>query len=186
MASSCNEPATPSFAPEVVIAAPAVLAADAGRGILSCAHNLAGTEAATSRVPAEPVAPMRAVCSCRPVFWHPPLELAGALCVAAGGHRDLCWSQSRSADPDQRGNWRDFLALIVLGLAVDLRWLEPAWPAGLTAMAKILLLDAGIFGFLAVRRLDGVGFDLRLRRSRSRASDCASSASMRRLQSSSV
>ena len=52
--------------------------------------------------------------------------------------------------------------LLALGLAVDLRWLEPAWPRGLAALGKILLLDAGIFGFLVVRKLDGVGFDLRL------------------------
>jgi membrane protease YdiL (CAAX protease family) len=72
-------------------------------------------------------------------------------------------SQARGADADLRGNWRDFLVLVVLGLAVDLRWFEPAWPRGSTAFGKMLLLDAGIFGFLAVRRLDGVGFDLRLK-----------------------
>jgi hypothetical protein len=70
--------------------------------------------------------------------------------------------QARSDDPEHDGNWRDFAVLLVLGLAVDLRWLEPAWPPGLTALGKILLLDAGIFGFLVVRRLQGVGFDLRL------------------------
>jgi uncharacterized protein len=70
--------------------------------------------------------------------------------------------QARSEDTEQRGNWRDFVVMLVLGLAVDLRWLEPAWPRGLTALGKILLLDAGIFGFLVVRRLEGVGFDLRL------------------------
>ena len=72
--------------------------------------------------------------------------------------------QARSEDPKCRGNWRDFAVLLVLGLAVDLRWLEPAWPHGLSALGKILLLDAGIFGFLVVRRVDGVGFDLRLTR----------------------
>ena len=71
--------------------------------------------------------------------------------------------QARSEDPEQRGNWRDYTVLLVLGLAVDLRWLEPAWPRGLAAVGKMLLLDAGIFGFLVVRRLEGVGFDLRLR-----------------------
>lgn len=71
--------------------------------------------------------------------------------------------RARRADPMQRGNWRDFLVLAVIGLAVDLRWFEPAWPAHLTVFNKVLLLDAGIYGFLAVRRLDGVGFDLRLR-----------------------
>jgi CAAX protease family protein len=67
------------------------------------------------------------------------------------------------ADPAQHGDWRDFLVLFVLGLAVDLRWFEPAWPAHLAVFNKMLLLDAGIYGFLAVRRLEGVGFDLRLR-----------------------
>jgi membrane protease YdiL (CAAX protease family) len=67
------------------------------------------------------------------------------------------------ADTTQRGNWRDFLVLAVLGLAVDLRWFEPGWPPHLAVFNKMLLLDAGIYGFLAVRRLEGVGFDLRLR-----------------------
>jgi len=70
--------------------------------------------------------------------------------------------QARDEDARGRGNWRDFVVLLVLGLAVDLRWLEPAWPRGLAALGKILLLDAGIFGFVVVRRLEGVGFDLRL------------------------
>jgi membrane protease YdiL (CAAX protease family) len=67
------------------------------------------------------------------------------------------------ADTAQQGDWRDFLVLAVLGLAVDLRWFEPAWPPHLAVFNKMLLLDAGIYGFLAVRRLQGVGFDLRLR-----------------------
>jgi membrane protease YdiL (CAAX protease family) len=66
-------------------------------------------------------------------------------------------------DPTQRGDWRDFLVLVVLGLAVDLRWFELAWPPRLAVFNKMLLLDAGIYGFLAIRRLEGVGFDLRLR-----------------------
>jgi uncharacterized protein len=71
--------------------------------------------------------------------------------------------QARIADPDQRGNWRDFLVLGILGLAVDLRWFERAWPAHLAVFNKIILLDAGIYAFLAIRQLDGVGFNLRLR-----------------------
>jgi membrane protease YdiL (CAAX protease family) len=59
--------------------------------------------------------------------------------------------------------WPEFLILAVLGLAVDLRWFESAWPAHLAVFNKVLLLDAGIYGFVAVRNLDGVGFDLRLR-----------------------
>ncbi len=72
-------------------------------------------------------------------------------------------SQAAEADPDRLGNWRDALVLAVLGLAVDLRWLEHAWPAHLAAFGKFLLLDAGIYAFLGIRQLDGVGFDLRLR-----------------------
>jgi membrane protease YdiL (CAAX protease family) len=63
----------------------------------------------------------------------------------------------------QRGNWRDFLVLAALGLAVDLRWFEGAWPAHLAIFNKMLLLDAGIYGFIALRQLEGTGFDLRLR-----------------------
>ena len=74
----------------------------------------------------------------------------------------LLWHSAR-ADISNRGNWRDFFVLAVLGLAVDLRWFEVAWPAHLAIFNKILLLDAGIYAFLAIRELDGVGFDLRLR-----------------------
>ena len=73
----------------------------------------------------------------------------------------LAWAVR--ADPEQSGDWREFVVLLVLGLAVDLRWFEPAWPHGLAVFNKVLLLDAGIWGFGAVRRLSGVGFDLRLR-----------------------
>lgn len=65
--------------------------------------------------------------------------------------------------PAQRGNWRDFAILAALGLAVDLRWFERAWPAHMSVFNKILLLDAGIYGFVLIRRLEGTGFDLRLR-----------------------
>ncbi len=83
----------------------------------------------------------------------------------------IAWmtKQAAESDPEQNGNWRDYLLLAGLGLAVDLRWLEPAWPNGLTAMGKMLLVDAGIYGFLGVRRLRGVGFDIRLRLSDLRA-----------------
>lgn len=71
--------------------------------------------------------------------------------------------QARRVDPGQRGNWRDLLVLAALGLAVDLRWFEPAWPPHLAIFNKILLLDAGIYALLMIRQLNGVGFDLRLR-----------------------
>jgi len=85
--------------------------------------------------------------------------LYALLPVAVAG---LLWD-ARRVDADQRGNWRYFLVLAVLGLAVDLRWFEGAWPEHLAIFNKMLLLDAGIYGFIAVRQLEGTGFDLRLR-----------------------
>lgn len=75
----------------------------------------------------------------------------------------LLLGQAARVDAAQHGNWRDFLVLVVLGVAVDLRWFESAWPAHLAVFNKILLLDAGIYGFVLIRQLRGTGFDLRLR-----------------------
>lgn len=66
-------------------------------------------------------------------------------------------------DPGQRGHLLDVLVLIPLGLAVDFRWLETAWPHKLGLLGKLTLLDAGLYAFLAVRCLTAVGFDLRFR-----------------------
>lgn len=77
----------------------------------------------------------------------------------------IAWllGQAAVADPEQRGNWRDALILLTLGLAVDLRWLDGAWPAGLRGLGNLLLLDAGLYGFLGIRRLSGTGFDFHFR-----------------------
>ena len=74
----------------------------------------------------------------------------------------LLW-HARQSDPQQRGDWRDLVILLILGLAVDLRWFEPAWPAHLGPINKLILLDSGIYGFLVIRQLTDVGFDLGLR-----------------------
>jgi uncharacterized protein len=77
----------------------------------------------------------------------------------------LAWllEEARVADPAQRGDWRDALILLTLGLVVDLRWFDSAWPSGQRGLGNLLLVDAGLYGFLAVRRLSGTGFDFRLR-----------------------
>jgi membrane protease YdiL (CAAX protease family) len=74
----------------------------------------------------------------------------------------LLLHQARQVDPNQTGNWRDYLVFLTLGLAVDLRWFEPAWPPHLAVFNKMILLNAGIYGFLFIRELNGVGFDLHL------------------------
>jgi hypothetical protein len=70
--------------------------------------------------------------------------------------------QAAAADPEQCGNWRDAIILLVLGLAVDLRWFDGAWPGGLRALNELLLVDIGLYGFLAIRQLSGTGFDFHL------------------------
>jgi len=74
----------------------------------------------------------------------------------------LLWQASR-VDTSQRGNWRDYLVVAFLGLTIDLHWFTGAWPVQLAFLNKILLVNAGIYGILLMRRLDGVGFDLRVR-----------------------
>ena len=85
------------------------------------------------------------------VYTFLPVAMAGLLAQAA------------DADPEQRGNWRDALILLTLGLTVDLRWFDAAWPAGLRGLGNLLLVDAGLYGFLGIRRLSATGFDFHLR-----------------------
>jgi membrane protease YdiL (CAAX protease family) len=77
----------------------------------------------------------------------------------------IAWLLMRAAaaDAEQRGDWRDALLLLLLGLAVDLRWFDRAWPSGLRALNELFLVDAGLYGFLAIRQLSGTGFDFHLR-----------------------
>jgi membrane protease YdiL (CAAX protease family) len=77
----------------------------------------------------------------------------------------IAWLLGRAAiaDPEQRGNWRDAIVLLTVGLAVDLRLFERAWPDGLTSLGKLLLVDAALYGFVVIRQLDGTGFDFHFR-----------------------
>jgi uncharacterized protein len=86
-------------------------------------------------------------------------------CLYLGLPVVMAWLLERAAeaDPGQRGNWRDGLILLALGLAVDLRWFDAAWPQGQRGLGNLLLVDAGLYGFLAIRRLSGTGFDFHFR-----------------------
>jgi len=77
----------------------------------------------------------------------------------------IAWllSQAAAIDPEQRGNWRDAIILATLGLVVDLRWFDVAWPPGLRGLGNLLLVDVGVYGFLAIRQLSGTGFDFHFR-----------------------
>lgn len=70
---------------------------------------------------------------------------------------------ARFAPANERMIWPQLIILAVLGLSVDLRWFERAWPPHLAIFNKVLLLDAGIYAFVALRPIPGTGFDLRLR-----------------------
>ncbi|MGA9799603.1 MAG: CPBP family intramembrane glutamic endopeptidase [Terriglobales bacterium] len=60
--------------------------------------------------------------------------------------------------------WQDVVALAVVGLPVEFGWIRGSFPQpGLTALPKILLVDAALYAFLVVRRLEGVGYDFRVR-----------------------
>jgi membrane protease YdiL (CAAX protease family) len=67
----------------------------------------------------------------------------------------------RHATPDTPG-WRDWLVLAILGISVDLRFFDQAFPLpGLNGMAKLLFVDAGLYGYLIIRPIGGVGFEFR-------------------------
>ncbi len=70
----------------------------------------------------------------------------------------LLWHASQR-DPEQAGDWRDLVVLAVLAWAVEFHLLEPMWPPHLGSFNRLLLLDAGLYGFLVIRQLSGVGFN---------------------------
>jgi uncharacterized protein len=110
-------------------------------------------------LPALLVAPYAMVSISQHVFRWEWFALYAALPVA------IAWllAQAAAIDAEQRGNWRDALILLVLGLAVDLRWFDQAWPSGLRALNELLLVDAGLYAFLAIRQLSGTGFNFHLK-----------------------
>ena len=110
-------------------------------------------------VPALLVAPYAMVSISAHIFQWSWLALYMLLPVAIAG----LLMRAAAVDPEQRGDWRDAFILLLFGLAVDLRWFDSAWPAGLRALNELFLVDAGVYGFLAIRRLHGVGFDFHLK-----------------------
>ena len=111
--------------------------------------------AARVALPAMLVAPYVVIAASQHMFRWDWFALYAGLPVA------MAWLMTRAAvaDPQQDGNWRDAVILLTLGLAVDLRWFDSAWPAGLRGLNNLLLVDAGLYAFLAIRRLSGTGFD---------------------------
>jgi hypothetical protein len=137
--------------------APAVLFAFAAQKV---AHTLGRWPVAVRvSLPALLAAPYAMVSVSALMFRWAWFALYAALPVA------IAWLLLRaaSADAKQRGNWRDAFILLLVGLAVDLRWFDGAWPPGLRALNELFLVDAGLYGFLAIRQLSGTGFDFRFK-----------------------
>lgn len=63
----------------------------------------------------------------------------------------------------QKLSCQDLIALAAIGLPVEFHWLARSFHPGLSALPKLLLVDAGLYAFLVVRRLEGVGYDFRAR-----------------------
>jgi membrane protease YdiL (CAAX protease family) len=61
-------------------------------------------------------------------------------------------------------HWCDWAALALLAFAVELPYFRDAWRAhGLSGASKLLFVDTGLFGFMVIRPIGGVGFHLRPR-----------------------
>ena len=60
--------------------------------------------------------------------------------------------------------WQDALALATVGLPIEFNLLHGAFPHdGLNSLPKLLMVDAALYAFLIVRRLEDVGYDFRPR-----------------------
>lgn len=84
----------------------------------------------------------------------------GFLLICVVGAALLEWARRQHGTT--RGGWQDFVVLAALGLSVDLRAFELAWPyPGMSGMSKLVLVDLALYGYLVIRQLDGIGYDLR-------------------------
>jgi membrane protease YdiL (CAAX protease family) len=58
----------------------------------------------------------------------------------------------------------DWAVLAVLGISVDLGFFKSSFPvAGLSSLPKLLFVDVGLYGYLVLRPLEGIGYDFRPR-----------------------
>jgi membrane protease YdiL (CAAX protease family) len=56
--------------------------------------------------------------------------------------------------------WQDVTVLAIVGIPVELHWIDRSFPhPGLTSLPKLLLVDSALYAFLVVRQLEHVGYD---------------------------
>lgn len=89
-----------------------------------------------------------------------PRIAAGFVAIVVGSALLLDWAGRQHGTA--RGGWQDLVVLACLGLSVDLRWFQLAWPHPVIgSLSKLLLVDLALYGYLLIRPLDGIGYDLR-------------------------
>ncbi len=141
-----------SLAAAGLLLAPFLLLAFAGQQVIDRVNRL--SPAARLAIPALAAIPYFLAAFSTPYFQWLCVLVYAAVPVALV---TLLWHAAQR-DPEQRGNWRDFAVLSVLGIVVEFHLLEPGWPVHVRSLNRLLLLDTGLYGFLAVRRLTGAGF----------------------------
>jgi membrane protease YdiL (CAAX protease family) len=66
-------------------------------------------------------------------------------------------------------NWADIAVLLLVGLLIDLGLLNtawpfgtpgPLWPAGLGGFPKMMMANLALYGYLVIKPIDGIGYDL--------------------------
>jgi uncharacterized protein len=66
-------------------------------------------------------------------------------------------------------NWADLGVLLLVGLLIDLGLLNTAWPfgtsgslwpAGLGGFPKMMMANLALYGYLVIKPIDGIGYDL--------------------------
>jgi len=56
--------------------------------------------------------------------------------------------------------WQHVIVLAIVGIPVELHWIDRSFPhPGLTSLPKLLLVDSALYAFLVVRQLEHVGYD---------------------------
>lgn len=93
------------------------------------------------------------------VFVLPRHEFRWSMCAALIGFVLLVCAilEPVRGRPGMTAN--DWIALLAIGLAVELPFFRAAWPdPGFGALSKLFVVNAALYGYLISRNLDGIGF----------------------------
>jgi len=98
------------------------------------------------------------------IFSVPRGEFQWRFCIALAGIPILVAGLLEFCPRPESGRvtlqWPDLVSLAILGVPVVMRWLHGSYPhPAMSALPKLLLTDAALYGFLVVRNLEDVGYD---------------------------